>query len=201
MDGQLARYRQEFSNLGAWLDRISDRVKDFFYFFGIAWGFFISHQEHFHLGLGGFANFLAHIFGENVFKFNSNIQTLLLKHIEIDSWIIWPLAMLAMFGVFLIDYYVNQDMKLEVKASSQKQETQAKPSALKSSLVSFFKFGLSVYKSIPILRFNIGEQALLISIFTAFDASFCLMIIFALLGSFYSVYWPVAKYYGMTPEK
>ena len=45
MDGQLARYRQQFSKLGAWLDRVSDRVKDFAFFFSLALGFFCNHNK------------------------------------------------------------------------------------------------------------------------------------------------------------
>jgi hypothetical protein len=30
---------------------------------------------------------------------------------------------------------------------------------------------------------------------------FSLLVTFALLGSFYCIYWPVAKYMGFSPEK
>lgn len=40
VDGELARYTRKFSELGAWLDAITDRVKEYAVFFGLAWGAF-----------------------------------------------------------------------------------------------------------------------------------------------------------------
>lgn len=168
MDGQLARYRQQFSDLGAWLDRVSDRIKDFLYFFCLAFGYFNRNVE-----------------------YNSD-----------QAWLAWPLAMIAFFAVFLIDYYVNQDVKLKPKSSSSNETPSNKEVPLyKRMLVSLLKLGLKIYRAIPILRFNIGEQALLISIFCMLNAVMPLLVCFALLGSFYVIYWPVAKFYGYTESK
>jgi phosphatidylglycerophosphate synthase len=172
MDGQLARYRQQFSKLGAWLDRIADRVKDFFYFFSLSLGYFLHTSE-------------------------------------MQSWIVFPLAMIAMFSVFLIDYYVNQDMKLEPELSlrgahSDKEDSSLRPRVKRrgsNPLSLILKFGLKVYQAIPLLRFNIGEQALLLSLFTAFNQVYWGIIFFAVLGGFYCFYWPLAKLYGYTSEK
>ncbi len=38
VDGELARYTRKFSNLGAWLDAVTDRVKEYLVFFGLAYG-------------------------------------------------------------------------------------------------------------------------------------------------------------------
>ena len=38
VDGELARYKRKFSKLGAWLDAITDRVKEYLVFFGLAYG-------------------------------------------------------------------------------------------------------------------------------------------------------------------
>jgi len=196
MDGQLARYRQQFSTLGAWLDRISDRVKDFFYFFSLALGFFLSHQEVFQLGLTGLADFVSR-FIQNDFLMPQNLQIFMMKSIQLPSWLIFPVTMFAMFSVFLIDYYVNQDMKLEVSEKPTKGE---KAKAV-NPVTMVLSFGMSVYKAIPILRFNIGEQALLLSLFTAFDAVFIGMSFFALLGSFYCLVWPLMKLKGLLEDK
>ncbi len=188
MDGQLARYRQQFSKLGAWLDRISDRIKDFLYFFALALGFYLSHGQTF------------------ITRWGATCET----------WIIWSLAMIASFTVFLIDYYVNQDMKLEAKAShvhsptaAQKRDVghvsatslRAREAGVAIPLTLVLQLGKLIYRYIPILRFNIGEQALLISIFTALNAVPELLILFAALGVIYSIYWPVAKYLGYIEAK
>jgi len=38
VDGELARYTRKFSALGAWLDAITDRIKEYLVFFGLAYG-------------------------------------------------------------------------------------------------------------------------------------------------------------------
>ena len=198
MDGQLARYRQQFSKLGAWLDRVSDRVKDFIYFFSLAWGFFTNHEEYFFLNLSPISSLMELFLGADaMFRLPVDFQIKFIASIPVATWLIWPVAMIAMFAVLLIDYYVNQDMKLEQSSlrGASVSERRGNPIAV------ILNFGLSVYRAVPILRFNIGEQALLISIFTAFDMVFTLLVIFAVLGSFYCFYWPVAKYMGFSPEK
>jgi len=180
MDGQLARYRQQFSVLGAWLDRVSDRVKDFFYFFTLALGFFLHNPSKINYSIG--------------YEFC------------IESWLVWPVAMLAMFSVFLIDYYVNQDMKLlpENFVSENPPQGNSSVSSARVSnnlLLDLLSFGKMVYQKIPILRFNIGEQALLITLFAVFNASFFLLLFFATLGTLYVFYWPVAKLKGFTVKK
>lgn len=211
MDGQLARYRQQFSNLGAWLDRISDRVKDFVYFFALAWGFFHQNSNVFYIDISGIGNLLANILGQEVFLLPADFQVVLMQSIAVPSWFIWPLAMFASFTIFLIDYYVNQDMKLAVIARhevSKQSSQETQPGLLRrlsllamTILRQVLQFGIKVYNAIPILRFNIGEQALLITIFTACNAVFFLNCFFALLGGFYCIYWPITKLQGISPSK
>jgi hypothetical protein len=38
VDGEIARYTRKFSGLGAWLDAITDRIKEYLVFFGLAYG-------------------------------------------------------------------------------------------------------------------------------------------------------------------
>ena len=38
VDGELARYTRKFSKLGAWLDAVTDRVKEYLVFLGLAYG-------------------------------------------------------------------------------------------------------------------------------------------------------------------
>jgi hypothetical protein len=194
MDGQLARYRQQFSVLGAWLDRIADRVKDFLYFFSLALGFFLKHRYDSH------------------FTDLSNISDLSMKNyinyhiggisISFELWLVWPVAMLALFTILLIDYYVNQDMKLSPEMISLPVNNSNAENQSQLSLIALvLSFGKQVYQRVPILRFNIGEQALLITIFTAFNAVFLMLVFFASLGTFYVFYWPVARLKGFTTGK
>jgi phosphatidylserine synthase len=45
VDGELARYTRKFSQLGAWLDAITDRIKEYLVFFGLAYGAVKNGQE------------------------------------------------------------------------------------------------------------------------------------------------------------
>jgi phosphatidylserine synthase len=42
VDGELARYTRKFSELGAWLDAITDRVKEYAVFLGLAYGAYVQ---------------------------------------------------------------------------------------------------------------------------------------------------------------
>jgi len=45
VDGELARYTRKFSEFGAWLDAITDRVKEYAVFLGLAYGAFVHHGQ------------------------------------------------------------------------------------------------------------------------------------------------------------
>ena len=45
VDGELARYTRRFSELGAWLDAITDRVKEYAVFLGLAYGAFVHNGQ------------------------------------------------------------------------------------------------------------------------------------------------------------
>ena len=157
LDGQLARYREQSSNFGAWYDRVTDRIKDFLIYFSIAFGHYRIYED----------------------------------------WKIWPLGMTSLFFVYLFDYYVNQDIKLE--AVERKEKTEGEKTLLIKALNLIFSIGEKVYKSLPILQFHIGEQYLLISLFLFFNQTRLLLYLIISLGLFYSIYWPVSKYYGRKP--
>ena len=115
-----------------------------------------------------------------------------------EDWKVWPLAMTSLFFVYLFDYYVNQDIKLE--AGLKKEVKEGKKSILINLLNLIFLLGEKVYKSIPILQFHIGEQYLMVSLFLVLNQTRLLLYFVILLGIFYSVYWPVSKYYGRKPD-
>ena len=52
VDGELARYTRNFSDLGAWLDAVTDRVKEYLVFFAMAYGAAKNGQDLW--GLAGF---------------------------------------------------------------------------------------------------------------------------------------------------
>ena len=122
-----------------------------------------------------------------------------LGHYKIYAdWKIWPLAMSSLFIVYLFDYYVNQDIKLEALNNIEKSSDESK-CPFTRALKNIFSLGEKIYKSVPILQFHIGEQYLLISMFMFFNQTRLLFYLIISLGLFYSVYWPVSKLYGRKP--
>ena len=109
------------------------------------------------------------------------------------DWKIWPLGMMSLFFVYLFDYYVNQDIKLETRATTGEGRAT-------SILNPIFSLGEKVYKWVPILQFHIGEQYLLISIFLFLNQTRLLFYLIILLGCFYAFYWPVARISGRKPD-
>lgn len=67
-DGQLARYRRQFSLIGGWLDQVSDRVKEFTIYFSLAFGFTRVHPALMWVWkwaiVGLFALYLLEYFGQ-----------------------------------------------------------------------------------------------------------------------------------------
>ena len=110
------------------------------------------------------------------------------------DWKIWPLAMTSLFFVYLFDYYVNQDIKLEPRRDAVNRVSTT------GILHKLFSIGENIYKSIPILQFHIGEQYLLISLFLFFNQTRLLFFLIIFLGVFYAFYWPFSKYYGRKPS-
>ena len=49
VDGEVARYKEMFSPLGAWLDALSDRVKEFVYIFALLWS--VNEAQCWNLGI------------------------------------------------------------------------------------------------------------------------------------------------------
>jgi len=45
VDGEIARYTRKFSELGAWLDAITDRVKEYAVFLGLAYGAYVHNGQ------------------------------------------------------------------------------------------------------------------------------------------------------------
>jgi len=126
-----------------------------------------------------------------------------LGHYKIyEDWLIWPLAMGALFFVYLFDYYVNQDVKLLPKEQNVAEDggESSQTTSKKALLNKMFSLGSAVYKSCPLLQFHIGEQYFLISFFLFFNQTRLFLYMVIMLGFFYAFYWPLAQYYGKKPS-
>ncbi|SIS97161.1 CDP-alcohol phosphatidyltransferase family protein [Alicyclobacillus vulcanalis] len=71
-DGQMARYRQQFSAIGGWLDQVADRIKEFAVYFSLAYGYTRWHPNAMNVWAWAmtslFALYLLEYYGQIRFK-------------------------------------------------------------------------------------------------------------------------------------
>lgn len=177
-DGQLARYRKQYSPIGGWLDQIADRVKEFAVYFSLAYGY-----SRFHRG----------------------------------QPTIWMWAMVALFALYVLEYYGQVPMFKSPASSSTggAPATQPPANAVRSSTDgtaqnagtaqsdeaspaaepddSFTR--LQRWRSfIPFRGFIIGEQYFAMLVFIAFGAIYPFFVFVAMVGLLMCVYRPVIQW-------
>ena len=87
VDGEIARYKMEFTQLGAWLDALSDRVKEFIYIFSLLY----SVNEEISWRVGFFVVALQtvrHLSDSNFARLQKNYESELIKSSS-KSWFFW----------------------------------------------------------------------------------------------------------------
>lgn len=148
-DGQLARYKRQFSPYGGWLDQIADRIKEFAVFFTLAYGY-------------------TRIHGTDVR--------------------IWMWAMVALFTLYLLEYYGQIRSPLNAVAAA-KDATSAPP----AEPDTFAR--LQSWRSlIPFRGFIIGEQYFAMLVFVALGAVYPFFVFVSTVGMLMSVYRPVIQF-------
>lgn len=175
-DGQLARYRQQYSPIGGWLDQTADRIKEFAIFFSLAYGYTRLHSVSAHLG-------------------------------------IWMWAMLALFGLYLLEYLGQIDMfRTPPKTPEEgawmgaKPGVQSSPAATAAATTAAttntdsrtqrdsFSRAQRLRSLIPFRSFIIGEQYFAMLVFLAFGAIYPFIVFTAVLGLMMAFYRPVVDY-------
>jgi len=155
-DGQLARYKQQYSPIGGWLDQVADRVKEFAVYFSLAYGY-----SRFHTSIG-----------------------------------LWMWAMVALFVLFLLEYYGQIGKSLpqqkQLEQATDATASTADDAAQSTTTDTFSK--LQRYRSfLPFRGFIIGEQYFAMLIFLVFGGIQAFFVFVAILGLLMSVYRPVIE--------
>lgn len=150
-DGQLARYKSQYSPIGGWLDQVADRVKEFAIYFSLAYG---------------------------VSRFQTELS-------------LWMWALVALFGLYLLEYYG------QIGKSLPTTPLQAKPSdaATASEQPTGDTFAkLQGFRSwIPFRGFIIGEQYFAMLVFIVFGTVHAFFVFVAVLSVLMSIYRPVIQ--------
>lgn len=152
-DGQLARYRKQYSPIGGWLDQIADRFKEFAIYFSLAWGF-----TRFHPGQSR----------------------------------IWAWAMLALFTLYVLEYY-GQVTMFRTPASSPATDAVQAAAATGDPAPDAFARAQRLRAFVPFHGFIIGEQYFVQLVFIAFGAIYPMFIFVGLLGLLMCIYRPVVQ--------
>lgn len=154
-DGQLARYKQQYSPIGGWLDQTADRIKEFTVYFSLAYGYT---------------------------RFHSGVTS------------IWMWAMVALFALFLLEYFGQIEMIRVKGKKSRTVDENGVPVAEDSGQAprqDRFRT-LQRYRSlIPFRGFIIGEQYFAMLVFIAFNAIYSFFVFVSILGLLMAAYRPV----------
>jgi phosphatidylserine synthase len=175
VDGELARYTRTFSELGAWLDAITDRVKEYVVFLGLAYGAFIQD-------------------GANLWLMASLLMILqTFRHLSDYNFAQVSKARASEIEPKVIDYLAEWD-GIETKEVTDESDGPAR-----SDTVKRVRYWLG-----KMVVFPIGERWLLISASAAVGGAlltFTVMPLFAFISMFWVYRRRIAKTLEMTKTK
>jgi archaetidylinositol phosphate synthase len=153
-DGQLARYRQQYSPIGGWLDQTADRIKEFVVYFSLAFGYTRFHP---------------------------------------DADDIWKWAMVALFALYLLEYFGQIEMIRVKRRAQQDGHASPEPTAQTGRSDTFSR--LQRFRSfIPFRSFIIGEQYFAMLVFISLGAIYPFFVFVALVGLLMAVYRPIIDF-------
>ncbi|KPV43349.1 CDP-alcohol phosphatidyltransferase [Alicyclobacillus ferrooxydans] len=158
-DGQLARYKKQYSPIGGWLDQTADRIKEFVVYFSLAYGYTRFHPRNTH---------------------------------------IWMWAMVALFGLFLLEYFGQIDMFRGDQFKRVVPEHGSANMAPEGSDIpdtgDTFSRVRRLRSFIPFRSFIIGEQYFAMLVFIAFDAVYPFLVFVSIVSVVMAFYRPVIDY-------
>jgi archaetidylinositol phosphate synthase len=175
-DGQLARYRQQFSSIGGWLDQVADRVKEFAIYFSLADGY-----THYHPGSDAWMWAMTSLFALYLLEYCG--QIVMFRK---------PSSKEALPTV--AHSRVHSDTDVSVGESSSAQRDSARREWTSADSGWFMR--LRRWRTyIPFRAFIIGEQYFALLVFLLLDAVHAFLIFTALLGLAMCVYRPAVEYF------
>jgi phosphatidylglycerophosphate synthase len=174
VDGELARYTRKFSELGAWLDAITDRVKEYAVFLGLAYGSFSQNGQNLWL-------LAALLMAIQTFRHLSDYNFSQVVKARDDEVISVPVAFMAKWD--------------GIEADNSPEET---------GLAANYFFKRAKYWAGKVITFPIGERWLAISLTAAVGGAlltFTAMPILALISMAWVYRVRIAKSLQMTKTR
>jgi phosphatidylglycerophosphate synthase len=174
VDGELARYTRKFSELGAWLDAITDRVKEYAVFLGLAYGAFSQNGQNLWL-------LAASLMAIQTFRHLSDYNFSQVVKARDDEAISVPVAFMAKWD--------------GIEADNSPEET---------GLAANYFFKRAKYWAGKVITFPIGERWLAISLTAAVGGAlltFTAMPILALISMAWVYRVRIAKSLQMTKTR
>ncbi len=166
-DGQLARYKQQFSAIGGWLDQMADRIKEFCIYFSLAYGY-----TRFHTGASIWAFAMIALFALYLLEYYGQIMKIYRPKIAQTS--------------------IGETISTN---GENIESTQLSDSAHGTETTSYaFTTLRKIRRLIPFHGFHIGEQYAVLLFFVAFHAIYPFFVFSACLGLLMDVYRPIVDF-------
>ncbi|WDM02978.1 CDP-alcohol phosphatidyltransferase family protein [Alicyclobacillus cycloheptanicus] len=167
-DGQLARYRKQYSSIGGWLDMIADRVKEFAVYFSLAYGYTRLHPGAAQVWMWA----MVALFALYVLEYYGQVSMFKAPPRSANP----------------ADMSQPPDLRDEARSAAAPSPERGTP----SEDDSFTR--MQRWRSfIPFRGFIIGEQYFAMLVFLAFGAIYPYFVFVAVLGLLMCVYRPVVQ--------
>jgi archaetidylinositol phosphate synthase len=176
-DGQLARYKQQFSALGGWLDQMADRIKEFLVYFSLAYGY-----TRFHAGASIWAFAMTGLFSLYLLEYYGQImKTYRPKIVQA-----YQTAQGKTSDAIEIVHRAKPDLESDTSASSNDVTAVHQGNT--------FTTLRQIRRMIPFHGFHIGEQYAAMLIFVSCDAIYPFFVFVACLGILMDIYRPIVDF-------
>ncbi|MCL6452310.1 MAG: CDP-alcohol phosphatidyltransferase family protein [Alicyclobacillus sp.] len=180
-DGQLARFRQQYSPIGGWLDQMADRVKEFVMLFALAYGY-----NRFHPGTRVWMWAMFALFALYVLEYLGQIEMFRRPPATPEE----GADMLKRTRPVAAPAPAPAD--LPAKSEAAKGDDVPTPSAAAEDPgADSFSRMQRLRSLVPFRSFIIGEQYFAMLVFLAFGAVYPYLVFVAVLGFLMAIYRPV----------
>ncbi len=165
-DGQMARYKQQFSAFGGWLDQMSDRIKEFLIYFSLAYGF-----TRYHLDVSIWAFALTALFGLYLLEYYGQIMNT--------------------YRPKLAQAYAEKHQATQHAVEADSNVVDSINVIPASSRFVMLRL---VRRFIPFHGFHIGEQYAALLIFISLNAVYSFFVFVACIAILMDVYRPIVDF-------
>jgi CDP-alcohol phosphatidyltransferase len=179
-DGQLARYRKQYSPIGGWLDQTADRIKEFVLYFSLAYGYTRFHPGNTRIWMWA----MTALFVLYLLEYFEQIDMIRVKGIA-------P-KLLTANGVPL-NAEEAEKMRREAQGEAGNSPDASAPGAGAQDADTFRRIQ-RMRSFIPFRGFIIGEQYVAMLVFIAFGAIYPFFVFVTIISLLMTIYRPVINF-------